>query len=134
MAKPTAYREEYVEQARKLCLLLGATDVDLANFFGTTDRTVRTWKTKHPEFAAAVEAGKAKADIEIAQSLYNRALGGSEVACIFWLKNRQPAKWREKTTTEHTGENGGPIAVKNTIDLSECTDDQLRVLASLRIA
>lgn len=133
MANKTAYREEYVEQARKLCLLLGATDIDLANFFGTTDRTIRTWKKKHPEFAAAVEAGKDRADMDVVQSLYNRALAGDTVACIFILKNRHPAQWRDRQVHEHGGVDGAPIAVKNTVDVSGLSDEQLRLLASLRI-
>jgi transcriptional regulator with XRE-family HTH domain len=30
-------------------------------------------------------------------------------AQIFWLKNRQPKKWRDKQQIEHTGKDGGPI-------------------------
>jgi DNA-binding XRE family transcriptional regulator len=34
-------REEYDEQARKLCLL-GATDAELADFFGVSEQTLNT--------------------------------------------------------------------------------------------
>lgn len=27
-------------------------------------------------------------------------------ACIFWLKNRKPQEWRDKTETEHSGKIG----------------------------
>jgi hypothetical protein len=133
MAAKLTYREEFAEQARKLCLLLGATDVHLANFFETTDRTIRAWKKKYPEFAAAVEKGKTIADLEVVNSLYNRAVGGSEVACFFWLKNRRPVEWRDRLNHEHTGKDGAPIEHKSTVDLSNASEEQLRALASLRI-
>ncbi|MEX3972246.1 terminase [Paraburkholderia caribensis] len=133
MAAKSAYKEEYAEQARKLCLLLGATDVNLANFFEVTDRTIRTWKRKHPEFAAAVDQGGMRADMEVANSLYQRALAGSEVACFFWLKNRRFVEWRDRLSHEHTGKDGEAIAVKNTVDVSGLSEEQLRLLANLRI-
>jgi hypothetical protein len=133
VANKTAYRDEYAEQARKLCLLLGATDAHLANFFETTDRTIRTWKKRHPAFAEAVEKGKTIADLEVVNSLYNRAVGGSEVACFFWLKNRRPVEWRDRLSHEHTGKDGAPIEHKSTVDVSNATEEQLRALASLRI-
>ena len=32
------------------------------------------------------------------------------VACIFWLKNRDPANWREKIEQEITGKDGSPFS------------------------
>lgn len=40
--RPSKYREEYADQARKLCLL-GATDADLASFFEVNEDTVNEW-------------------------------------------------------------------------------------------
>lgn len=36
-------------------------------------------------------------------------------AGIFWLKNRQPDKWRDRKLTEVTGSDGGPVRV-STLD------------------
>ncbi|MCA8251777.1 terminase [Burkholderia sp. AU31624] len=108
MANPTKFKPEFVELARNYCLL-GATDVDLARFFGTTDRTIRTWKLQHPEFAEALEQAKEVADAEVVGALYTNALAGNVTAQIFWLKNRQPAKWRDKVDHEHAGKDGGAI-------------------------
>ena len=33
---------------------------------------------------------------EVAKKLYTEALAGNVTAMIFWLKNRQPSKWRDK--------------------------------------
>lgn len=124
--RPTSYKEEYNEQAYKLCLL-GATDSDMADFFSVDESTVNNWKIAHPEFLESIKRGKIQADAKIAQSLYHRAKGykapdiisasfqgtiiteevikhypPDTTAAIFWLKNRQPAKWRDKQEIDHT--------------------------------
>lgn len=130
--RPTRYKEEYCEQAEKLCLL-GANDKQLADFFRTTEQTINAWKKAHPKFLEALKAGKEVADANVSKSLYRKAIGyehddvelkvvsignngGSVVeqvpvkkiyppdttACIFWLKNRQPKLWREKQEVQST--------------------------------
>lgn len=133
--RPRSYKPEYAEQARKLCLL-GATDVEVADFFGVTERTINRWKVDFPEFCHALKLGKEEADDRVEKSLYRRALGysheavkifanpttGAEqivpytehyppdtTACIFWLKNRKKEDWRDKHDHEHTGKDGGPV-------------------------
>jgi hypothetical protein len=126
--RPSGYKLEYAEQARKLCEL-GATDVELADFFEVSDRTIYRWAAKHEEFCQALKAGKMLADERVERSLYHKAVGytyDSEkvfqyqgeivraktrehvppdtTAGIFWLKNRKPAEWREKSVVEHEGE------------------------------
>lgn len=123
--RPTKYREEFAEQAYKLCLL-GATDKDMADFFEVDERTVNNWKADHEEFFQSIKSGKTEADATIAASLYETAKGYSyteeqaikvkigqyeervetvtvgkykpaeTTAGIFWLKNRQKTKWRDK--------------------------------------
>lgn len=118
--RPTAYKPEFIEQAYNYCLL-GATDVQLAEFFNVTESTINLWKKKQPEFADALKRGKMFADALVAHSLFKRANGYSHpethinfhegkitqteitkhyppdtTACIFWLKNRQPKFWRDK--------------------------------------
>lgn len=113
---------KYAEQARKMCVL-GATDSQLADFFGVSESTLNLWKQKVPEFSESIKRGKIVADAEVADSLYKRALGYSHKAvkilqhegssyeheytehyppdstsAIFWLKNRQPTKWRNDQT------------------------------------
>lgn len=124
--RPTKYKEEYAEQAYKLCLL-GATDAKLADFFDVEVSTISNWKNDHIEFLDALKRGKDIADGEISNSLYHRALGYQHedvdikmyegeiiktplikhyppdtTAAIFWLKNRQPKYWRDKQEIDHT--------------------------------
>lgn len=130
MARPTKYQEAYAEQARKLCLL-GYTDAELASFFEVSEATINNWKLEHPEFLESIKKGKAVADGEVASTLFNRAMGytakekreekttdgfkevdaekhvpGDVTAMIFWLKNRQKDKWREKQDVNHTSDDG----------------------------
>lgn len=127
MSRPSKYQPEFAAQAAKLCKL-GATDRELADFFGVCEATINNWKAEFPEFLESLKIGKEAADNRVEQSLYRRALGyshdavkilqaGGEVvnapyvehyppdttACIFWLKNRKPADWRDKVETEHSG-------------------------------
>lgn len=126
MARPTKYRLEYVSQAAKLCLL-GATDVDLADFFGVSISTIDNWKIRFPEFLGSLKSGKDEADDRVERSLYQRAVGytfDSEkifnangvilrapirehippdtTAQIFWLKNRRRKDWCDKHEVNHS--------------------------------
>ncbi|KCZ47562.1 hypothetical protein [Hyphomonas sp. CY54-11-8] len=123
--RPSKYDPKYAEQARKLCLL-GATDEELAGFFDVSVATIDNWKNAHADFLGALKAGKAQADAEVADKLYQRALGYSHpedkifndsgeplivpttkhyppdtAAAFIWLKNRQGARWKDKQEFEH---------------------------------
>jgi len=40
-------------------------------------------------------------------------------ACIFWLKNRRPAEWRDKVQQEISGPGGGPITWVDLVRLAK---------------
>lgn len=131
--RPSDFKPEFVEQAEKLSKL-GATDMEIADFFEVDVRTIHRWKITHPEFCHSLNVGKEEADAKVERSLFQRATGFEHdsvkffmpagaakavevpfreyvvpdtTACIFWLKNRKPAEWRDKH--ELTGEGGGPV-------------------------
>jgi hypothetical protein len=116
--RPTKYREEYAEQVHKLCLL-GATDEQIADFFGVAVSTVFEWNERQPEFSEARRNGKEIADATVAEALYHRAIGYEHdavqimayeghsfehpyikryppdtAAAFIWLKNR--AGWSDR--------------------------------------
>lgn len=123
--RPSKYKPELDAQAIKLCKL-GATDRELAEFFGVSESTLNLWKLDYPSFSESLKRGKDESDARVEQSLYRRALGYSHdavkilmtkagdvyreayvehyppdtTACIFWLKNRQPDLWRDKFDVE----------------------------------
>lgn len=143
------YREEFPEQAYKLCLL-GARNEDLARFFAVTVKTIYQWQQDHEEFTLAVRGGKEHADAAVAESLFRRARGYSynsqkvvlnketklhesvnyeahmppdTIACIFWLKNRRPDLWRDMRQHEH----GRPG------DFAQMSDAELREKAAQEV-
>lgn len=127
MGRKSAYKEEYNQLAENYALL-GATDKEMADLFGVSERTLNQWKKDFPEFLQSLKKGKGIADANVASKLYNRAIGyefeekhfeikqpkkdvppelieakrikkhvpADTTAAIFWLKNRQPEKWRDK--------------------------------------
>jgi hypothetical protein len=136
--RPSKYKDEFAETAKRLALL-GLTDAEMANVFDVSEQTLNAWKQAHPEFLESLNEGKAIADGRIAERLFHRAMGYSHdavkivadaktkeehvvhytehyppdtTACIFWLKNRQRGKWRDRIDQEVTGKDGGPIETK----------------------
>ena len=81
----------------------------IADEIGVHVDTVYEWQKVHPEFSEAIKSGKVTPDDEVEAALLRRAKGfkvteGNKekvvppdtLACIFWLKNRRPAQWRDK--------------------------------------
>lgn len=125
MARPTKYKPEYAEQARKICDVFGAIDEEVAKFLGVSVATIYNWKLQHPEFLEALKLGKNPANERVTESLYRLATGftypdtdirvingkivKTEVmryqppnvtAVIFHKKNREPDLWRDKQELE----------------------------------
>jgi hypothetical protein len=103
----------------------GATDREIAEMLEVSERTLYRWKHAHPGLAEALTVGKDVADRRVEQSLYRKATGYSydavkimqyegkpvivpyvehiapdTTAMIFWLKNRRPDLWREKSEVD----------------------------------
>lgn len=72
--QPTKYKKEYDKQVFKLALL-GATDMEIADFFDVNKQTIYNWREKEKGFFDSIKKGKIKADAKVAESLYKRALG-----------------------------------------------------------
>ena len=131
--RPSSYKPENAELARKFCML-GATNDDLAACFEVAGGTIDYWIATHPEFAEAVRRGRDIADAAIVEKLYGRAMGYSietrkyvlhrgeqrelpqilhyppdVPACMFWLRNRRRKQWNERA----------PAAAESGLTLSE---------------
>ena len=141
--RPSKYKPEYADQAKKLCML-GMTDKEMADFFGVAESTLNLWKTVHPEFSESLKGGKDLIDAQVAAKLFHRAIGyehpeddiravNGEIvitpmvkhyppdttAAIFWLKNRQPQKWRDKPEEGGDNENAQPVPVKIEVEVKD---------------
>lgn len=129
VGRPTAFKKEYIAQAKKLCAL-GATDIEIADFFEVDVRTIYRWKATNDEFCQALKIAKTEADERVERSLFARANGYEHdevdirvvngqivqtpirkyyppdtTAAIFWLKNRKSEQWRDKQEVDnkHSG-------------------------------
>ena len=120
MGRPTQFHPAMCEEAHNYCLL-GATNDQLADFFGVSPSTIDNWIAGRRDFEAAVKSGRVIADAKVARSLYVRAVGydrkverevilggalkpvtstvhypANVQACIFWLRNRRRRSWRDQ--------------------------------------
>lgn len=129
LGRPSTYQARYAKIALVLCSR-GATDTDLADAFDVTTVCIQKWQSMHPEFGEAVRKGKVEMfDPKVERACAQLAIGYSvdtedvkvtkdgdiirypirkhfppnATACIFWLKNRQPTKWRDVWKIEHDG-------------------------------
>lgn len=161
VGRPSLYKPEYADQARKLALL-GLTDKQVADFFGVNPDTIYEWDRKHPEFAEIRARGKVAADGEMVASLWKRGIGFShedvhvtsyegEVTLTpvmkhyppdfqsisLWLRNRQPDLWKEKVEVNHSGRIDTSMAPYNpellTVEHREALRDALLTLGATTI-
>lgn len=107
----------------------GLTNEQIAHNIGIAPKTLYEWINKFSEISNALKKGKEVVDIEVENSLLKRALGYTyeettrelsketgqlvvtkvvtkqvvpdTTAMIYWLKNRKPKQWRDKSTQEN---------------------------------
>lgn len=105
----------------------GKTTEQIADVISVSQSTIKNWMGKDKKLGVAIRAAKAVADELVEASLFQRACGYSHpevkvffdakslqtvehvvtkhyppdpVSMIFWLKNRDPDRWREKQEIE----------------------------------
>jgi len=118
------YKPEYAETARKLCAKSGFIDIQLAEWFEVTEKTINNWKLAHPEFAEALRVGKAETDDLVERSTVQHICGyyvlvdeldrngnirqlrkwipGNPHAGLKWLAARRPEVYRDQSHVKHT--------------------------------
>lgn len=127
--RPTKFTPVLVEQAARM-FELGLTDEQVSYAIGIARATLSNWKKDNPDFLDTIKKAKAAADSQVEVSLFKRAIGyeheavkifcnkdgkATQVpyvehyppdtgACIFWKKNRDPDRWKDK---RDVGDSGG---------------------------
>ena len=142
------------EKAKETILRLikeGKTEEQIAEVIGVCAKTLANWKGKHPELLHAVREARLIADEVVEASLFRRAVGYSHPeqkvfncegqiitheivkhhppdtqAAMFWLRNRQPERWKEKTE--------GDVTVNNNVNVEKLTDEQLNARIAEKLA
>jgi hypothetical protein len=113
--RPTKYKVEYCEMVVEH-MKDGASLTSFAASIGVHRGTINEWIDQHLEFSEAIKRGKA------ACSAWWEALGrknaseggGNATLVIFGLKNMGREDWRDRQDIEHSGPNGGAIAIEET--------------------
>ncbi|MDW3927248.1 helix-turn-helix domain-containing protein [Staphylococcus saprophyticus] len=130
MARQTLY--EKLDIKDKLGLVEGwkrdgLTDEQIAHNLGVSKHSLIKWKKEKPDFSDAIKKGKEVSDYELENALHKRATGyyykeetvtnkgdvveiekyehANPTSLIFALKNRLPAKYRDKVEQEVTQRN-----------------------------
>lgn len=130
MARQTLY--EKLDIKDKLGLVEGwkrdgLTDEQIAHNLGVSKHLIIKWKKEKPDFMEAIKKGKEVSDYELENALHKRATGyyykeetvtnkgdvvqiekyehANPTSLIFALKNRLPAKYRDKVEQEITQRN-----------------------------
>lgn len=129
--RPTKYRRDFPERAEKLWAK-GHTDAEVAKKLKIGVDAIYRFAKHYVEFSEAQKRGKAIADQCVERALFQRATGivlpdchvsthegqititplkkhypPDPLSMIFWLKNRKPKEWREKTELTITEEIAG---------------------------
>lgn len=146
MGRDTKYDSSVHPILAKYMARCGLTDIQIAKEMNISKATLNRWKKTYPEFLSSLKENKKFIDALVEDSLLKKALGyeveevevtvskdgkNSRVkktkkwihdttAIIFWLKNRQPERWRDIQNLNHEG----TVETKN-IDLSYMSDEEL---------
>lgn len=93
--RKTLFKEEMIKEGYRLGAL-GLTMGEIADFWNVRRQTLYLWAEKRPDFMDTIKRGRDEADVTVIQALLKEAKNGNVAGIIFWLKNRQPKKWRQK--------------------------------------
>lgn len=113
--RKTLFRDYMLTEGYRLGAL-GLTLEEIADFWNIHRATLHRWTKKHPEFCDAIKRGKDEADVTVIQALLKEAKEGNIAGIIFWLKNRQPDKWRDRQQVEHLGIKSAEMKIFNFIN------------------
>lgn len=111
--RPSKYDPKYCEESIEY-LRQGFSVTALAGHIGVARSTIFKWAEENEEFSDALKTGQAMAAAFWERTLLNVALTGegNATAAIFGVKNRSREDWRDKTETELTGSDGGPVQIQ----------------------
>ena len=73
----------------------GLAEYQIAHNMGISYSTWKEWKKKYPAISATLKQTKDVVDAAVENALFKKAMSGDVTACIFWLKNRRPDRWRD---------------------------------------
>lgn len=136
--KDASFAPDHIQLVRMIAMR-GADDAEMARYFGVTPAVWKAWRAQYPSLDEALAKGRMVPDAEVTVALYKRCIGydytedaavGGRDPCVlevqrhappdvgaikYWMNNRKAGAehpWVDKSRSEHTGRDGGPIGVK----------------------
>jgi len=95
--EPTDEKRKLVESTSGL----GLPHEQIAILVGIDDKTLRKY------YRTELDTGKAKANGQIAKTLFSKAVAGDTTSLIWWTKSQM--RWSETVKNEVTGADGEPL-------------------------
>jgi len=125
--RPSKFELEMIPKIRKASKA-GMTELEIADLLDVEYNTFISWQVKHPKILQALELGRKQATKRVVRALFHRSVGYShdqervfndkgtiikatqrehippDVNAIkFWLTNKAPAEWQDRTGLDVTG-------------------------------
>ena len=125
--RPSKFELDMVPKIRKAAKA-GMTELEIADLLEVDSTTLKEWQIRYPRLTAAMELGYKQAIKRVKRSLYHRSVGYSfdsekifndkgtivraqtrehippDINAIkFWLTNRDPENWQDKTGVDIQG-------------------------------
>lgn len=89
----------------------GLTKEQIAYCLGFSADTLSRREKEFTGFAEAIKRGKSRGIAEVANALFESAIGGSIPGQIFFLKNRDPQNWKDRPDL-HADDYETPTSIK----------------------
>ena len=87
----------------------GLSTKQIAHCLGIARSTLYVRMQQQSDISDALKGGRAKGLAEVANALFESAVGGNVTAMIYYLKARDPKRWSDRRQTEIIGKGGGPV-------------------------
>lgn len=107
----------------------GLTKEQIALNLGFTYETLRVKQKENSVFSAVIKKGYAKALATVTNALFQSAKNGNVTAMIFFLKNRDAERWKDRHFNENVDRSEFPALSRITPERTrEIAENMLKVL------
>jgi hypothetical protein len=95
----------------------GLTDAEISSRLHVSRKTLYSWRKGHPELEEALRNSKERADALVERALFQKAVQGDVTACIFYLCNRSPSRWKRngQLDVQITAPDGRAMALEKVV-------------------
>ena len=96
MGRPKWIPDELTCKKAKDMASRGLTILQIADCLGVSHTTIYERQNEFPEFAEAIKRGRSQGIKEVANALFDKAVGGDTTSMIFYPKKRDRESWGDE--------------------------------------